>query len=88
MKVQIIAAYDAIHSQGVLHNDVELRHILISDEGTVQIIDWQVRWCLAAFVKVWLMDEILLRWQSQSARAMQLDFGPALKWTLTLKHVK
>lgn len=42
VKEKIIQAYNAIHSQGVLHNDVELRHILISDEGAVQIIDWQM----------------------------------------------
>ncbi|KAF8605042.1 hypothetical protein BDV93DRAFT_71870 [Ceratobasidium sp. AG-I] len=39
VKDKVIAAYAAIHAQGVLHNDVELRHILIGDEGTVQIID-------------------------------------------------
>ncbi|KAG8720520.1 hypothetical protein FRC08_018954 [Ceratobasidium sp. 394] len=42
IKEKVIAAYAMVHSRGVLHNDVELRHILISNEGSVQIIDWQM----------------------------------------------
>ncbi|KAG8744692.1 hypothetical protein FRC10_009606 [Ceratobasidium sp. 414] len=41
-KEKVIAAYTMVHSRGILHNDVELRHILISNEGNVQIIDWQM----------------------------------------------
>lgn len=41
LKRKCIAAFDAIHAQGVLHNDVELRHMLISAEGRVTIIDFQ-----------------------------------------------
>ena len=42
LKRKCIAAFDAIHAQGVLHNDVELRHMLISAEGHVTIIDFQM----------------------------------------------
>ncbi|KAH8110670.1 hypothetical protein DFH11DRAFT_1801994 [Phellopilus nigrolimitatus] len=41
LKRKCIAAFDAIHDRGVLHDDVELRHMLISKEGDVTIIDFQ-----------------------------------------------
>ncbi|TDL28322.1 hypothetical protein BD410DRAFT_683199, partial [Rickenella mellea] len=33
LKEKCIAAFDKIHARGVLHNDVELRHMLINAEG-------------------------------------------------------
>lgn len=41
LKRKCIAAFDAIHEQGVLHDDVELRHMLISADGHITIIDFQ-----------------------------------------------
>ncbi|KAL5533674.1 hypothetical protein ACEPAG_134 [Sanghuangporus baumii] len=41
LKRRCIAAFNKIHDRGVLHNDVELRHMLISPSGDVTIIDFQ-----------------------------------------------
>ncbi|KAL5494697.1 hypothetical protein ACEPAI_158 [Sanghuangporus weigelae] len=41
LKRRCIAAFNKIHDRGVLHNDVELRHMLISSSGDVTIIDFQ-----------------------------------------------
>lgn len=41
LKRKCIAAFDAIHKCGVLHNDIELRHMLIGADGKVSIIDFQ-----------------------------------------------
>lgn len=41
LKEQCIAAVRKIHSCGVLHNDIELRHMLIGADGKVTIIDFQ-----------------------------------------------
>lgn len=41
LKEKCIEAYEKIHSQGVLHGDVELRHMLIGADGRVTIIDFQ-----------------------------------------------
>ena len=42
IKKKCIEAFDKIHAFGVLHNDVELRHMLISAEGNPVIIDFQL----------------------------------------------
>ncbi|TFY72872.1 hypothetical protein EVG20_g123 [Dentipellis fragilis] len=39
-KESIVQAYRLIHAQGVLHGDVSLKNILISDEGEVTIVDF------------------------------------------------
>ncbi|KAL5519512.1 hypothetical protein ACEPAH_1195 [Sanghuangporus vaninii] len=41
LKSRCIAAFNKIHDRGVLHNDVELRHMLIGSSGDVTIIDFQ-----------------------------------------------
>lgn len=41
LKEQCVLAFDKIHSRGVLHNDVALRHMLIGSKGNVVIIDFQ-----------------------------------------------
>ena len=41
LKSRCIAAFDKIHDRGVLHNDIELRHMLINSKGEVIIIDFQ-----------------------------------------------
>ena len=42
LKRKCITAFDEIHARGVLHNDVELRHMLVSSTGEVTIIDFQM----------------------------------------------
>ncbi|KAG8920829.1 hypothetical protein FRC02_000668 [Tulasnella sp. 418] len=37
-----LKAYQAIHAAGVLHNDVELRHILVTPDDEVMLIDFQM----------------------------------------------
>ena len=41
LKDRVVDAFDRIHSRGVLHNDVELRHMLIGGDGRVTIIDFE-----------------------------------------------
>ncbi|KAG9049535.1 hypothetical protein FS837_010015 [Tulasnella sp. UAMH 9824] len=42
LKEMVVKAFEKLHAKGVLHNDVELRHILISDtQDKVMIIDFQ-----------------------------------------------
>ena len=42
MKELVLAAWRKLHAKGILHNNPQLRHILISDDRTkVQIIDFQ-----------------------------------------------
>ncbi|KAF9229499.1 hypothetical protein BS17DRAFT_771541 [Gyrodon lividus] len=40
LKERVIAAFEKIHAQGVLHGDPELRHMLIGADGSVMIIDF------------------------------------------------
>jgi len=40
LKERVIAAFEKIHTQGVLHGDPELRHMLIGADGKVMIIDF------------------------------------------------
>ena len=40
LKERVIAAFEKIHAQGVLHGDPELRHMLIGADGKVMIIDF------------------------------------------------
>ncbi|KIJ68244.1 hypothetical protein HYDPIDRAFT_24542 [Hydnomerulius pinastri MD-312] len=40
LKEMVIAAFEKIHAQGVLHGDPELRHMLIGADGSVMIIDF------------------------------------------------
>ncbi|KAH7924876.1 hypothetical protein BV22DRAFT_1090097 [Leucogyrophana mollusca] len=42
LKERCIAAFEKIHARGVLHGDVELRHMLIGADGRVTIIDFQM----------------------------------------------
>ena len=40
LKERVVAAFEKIHAQGVLHGDPELRHMLIGADGQVMIIDF------------------------------------------------
>ena len=40
LKERVIAAFEKVHAQGVLHGDPELRHMLIGADGKVMIIDF------------------------------------------------
>ncbi|KAG8219964.1 hypothetical protein J3R82DRAFT_969 [Butyriboletus roseoflavus] len=40
LKEKVIAAFEKIHAQGVLHGDPELRHMLVGADGKVMIIDF------------------------------------------------
>ncbi|KAI6005214.1 hypothetical protein F5J12DRAFT_835519 [Pisolithus orientalis] len=40
LKERVIAAFEKIHTRGVLHGDPELRHMLIGADGRVTIIDF------------------------------------------------
>lgn len=40
LKERVIAAFEKIHAQGVLHGDPELRHMLVGADGRVMIIDF------------------------------------------------
>jgi len=42
IKKKIVRAYKAIHKAGVMHNDTELRHMLITDQNDICLIDWQL----------------------------------------------
>ncbi|KDQ06941.1 hypothetical protein BOTBODRAFT_70712 [Botryobasidium botryosum FD-172 SS1] len=39
-KEVVIRTYMVLHAQGILHNDVALRHILLSDDGLVHLVDF------------------------------------------------
>jgi hypothetical protein len=41
LKLRCIRAFQKIHARGVLHGDIELRHMLIGGDGKVTIIDFQ-----------------------------------------------
>lgn len=42
LKEMVVQAFEKLHAKGVLHNDVELRHMLINDtQDKVMIIDFQ-----------------------------------------------
>ncbi|KIO32864.1 hypothetical protein M407DRAFT_66129 [Tulasnella calospora MUT 4182] len=42
LKEMVVKSFEKLHAKGVLHNDIELRHILISDtQEKVMIIDFQ-----------------------------------------------
>ena len=54
LKRKCIAALDRIHERGVLHGDVELRHMLVNAEGDVTIIDFQMSQALRPIKEVGL----------------------------------
>ncbi|KAL0072153.1 hypothetical protein AAF712_001076 [Marasmius tenuissimus] len=41
LKDRCVEAFEKLHARGVLHGDVELRHMLIGGDGKVTIIDFQ-----------------------------------------------
>ena len=41
LKERCIEAFEKLHSVGILHGDVELRHMLIGGDGKITIIDFQ-----------------------------------------------
>lgn len=42
LKEKVVEAFEKLHAKGILHNDVELRHMLISDDRSrVMLIDFQ-----------------------------------------------
>lgn len=54
VKQKIIQAYDEIHASGVLHGDVQLRHIVITDDEDVCIVDWKSARSLIAMPSIGL----------------------------------
>lgn len=40
LKKRVVAAFEKIHAQGVLHGDPELRHMLVGADGKVMLIDF------------------------------------------------
>ncbi|KAG8919277.1 hypothetical protein FRC01_001368 [Tulasnella sp. 417] len=54
VKQKIIQAYDEIHASGVLHGDVQLRHILITDDEDICIVDWKSARSLTAMPSIGL----------------------------------
>jgi hypothetical protein len=42
LKTRCIEAFEKIHRRGVLHGDVELRHMLIGGDGKVTVVDFQM----------------------------------------------
>ncbi|KZT43797.1 hypothetical protein SISSUDRAFT_1124477 [Sistotremastrum suecicum HHB10207 ss-3] len=42
LKEKVIQAYTKVHAKGVIHNDVERRHILIGEDGRVVLIDFNL----------------------------------------------
>ncbi|KAF9270409.1 hypothetical protein L218DRAFT_952544 [Marasmius fiardii PR-910] len=52
LKARCVEAFKKIHDRGVLHGDVELRHIFIGGDGKVTIIDFQESRALEAIEAV------------------------------------
>jgi hypothetical protein len=42
IKNRIVDAYRQLHAKGILHDDVETRHMLVSDDGRITIIDFNL----------------------------------------------
>lgn len=40
VKQRIVDAYARIHARGILHGDIELRHMLVDEDGKVTLIDF------------------------------------------------
>ncbi|GMK56161.1 hypothetical protein CspeluHIS016_0300010, partial [Cutaneotrichosporon spelunceum] len=40
-KREIISAYHRVHAAGVVHGDVQLRHVVRDRHGTLRIVDWE-----------------------------------------------
>ena len=55
LKKLCIEAFERIHKRGVLHGDVELRHMLIGGDGKVTIIDFQMSRALVPNADVMLL---------------------------------
>lgn len=56
VKQKIIQAYEEIHDSGVLHGDVQLRHILITDDEDICIVDWKSSRSLTAVPSIGLLQ--------------------------------
>ncbi|KAG8988182.1 hypothetical protein FRB90_002892, partial [Tulasnella sp. 427] len=41
VKQKVVQAYEEIHASGVLHGDVQLQHILVTDDEDICIVDWK-----------------------------------------------
>lgn len=78
LKRKCIAAFDRVHERGVLHGDAELRHMLISAEGDVTLIDFQLSQALRPIKEVGLeactQDDIRLE---RRKVLFKLNYGDA-----------
>lgn len=60
LKASCVEAFEAIHAQGILHGDAELRHMLINADAKVTIIDFKAAATCVPLENVG-MDEVGLR---------------------------
>ncbi|KAH7915353.1 hypothetical protein BJ138DRAFT_1141937 [Hygrophoropsis aurantiaca] len=80
LKERCIAAFEKIHSRGVLHGDPELRHMLIGADGRVTIIDFQLSKAITANESVDLGEATLEEFRLEMRKVKyKLDYQGARK---------
>ncbi|KAJ7071319.1 hypothetical protein C8F01DRAFT_427424 [Mycena amicta] len=78
LKKRCIRAYEKLHAAGVLHGDVELRHMLIGGDARVTIIDFQESRALIPNPAVQLAEASPLHMQGEMRKVKyRLDFEGA-----------
>ncbi|KAJ7225818.1 hypothetical protein GGX14DRAFT_641209 [Mycena pura] len=81
LKKRCVRAFEQLHAAGVLHGDVELRHMLIGGDARVTIIDFQESRALVpnAAVKLAAATPAELRMEMRKVK-YKLDYGTARDW--------
>lgn len=83
LKKRCVEAYEKLHAEGVLHGDVELRHMLIGGDGKVTLIDFQESRAVKALPQVGLeaaspeelrreMRKVMVKLDYPGARDMEI----------------
>lgn len=88
LKRKCIAAFDEVHSRGVLHDDVELRHMLVSAAGEVTLIDFQMSRALKPKYEVGLQRATEAEFRLEKRKILyKLDFDNA-RWKENAKRTR
>lgn len=88
LKRKCIAAFDEVHSRGVLHDDVELRHMLVSAAGEVTLIDFQMSRARKPKYEVGLQRATESEFRLEKRKVLyKLDFDNA-RWKENAKRTR
>ncbi|KAL0580287.1 hypothetical protein V5O48_001704 [Marasmius crinis-equi] len=81
LKDRCVEAFEKIHARGVLHGDVELRHMLIGGDGKVTVIDFQESRALVPIPDLHLKATTFEEMRMEMRKVkVKLDYPGARDW--------